>query len=933
MQGGTLALDTGGSHSGSFTLASGATLRLGGTQDFNAGATIGGEGNLFVHDGILTDAGAVNLTGSAVFPSGTATFNGPFTGGASLIVNGGTVNFNGTTAFASSATLNISSGIANLGSANITFASATISGGTLTGSGNVTIAGILNWSGGTMSGSGRTVIAASTGTLNLSGNAGLGRVLENDGTATWTSSGSLFWVGGTLNNNGTFTVNLGSSTTSCGNGSGANAFNNAGTFIKEGGGTLYFTSCGSGVSFNNSGSVDVQGGTLEFDTAASSVGQLLSDHFSTLVFNGSAQFPGSNILAVQQGSGLTLTGNLTGSASNSLGYNALGNIIFNGSGTAEAPQLLEAMSQDVGTNLAGFVNNFAYGKISLGNSTYIRLIDQSRNSPGTNAEALYVNALAVPSGTTFDLNGLHVYTRATQIAGNLVNGSITSVPDGGPVNLGSATPGKISVSGEQDEWTFSGHAGQNITVVLDTGSGNVLSPQLGYGEVRLLDPSTNILADASNSVASQTVVLEDIALPVDGMYRVQVRAPANQPNSMGNYLLTVWDVLEPVTPIALNQPRSASIKNPYGVNQWSFSAVANQQLRLHILNASYPGIVFDLLGPNGWVGFSDLISDSGFITLPSTGVYTLKARGTGTQYDIAYAFELDFVFDLITLQDKNSIIQIDPTTESGMFSWSVDETNQIFQHWFWLSAASNSDQASLDNFGMTSGVLNAPNVVTLNYPVPGLSVSIGFVLTGGTIGSQRSDLTENFMIQNITNIPVTLHFFEYADFDLADIADQDTVSFPGTKSAVQEGKGMMMTEAIQGPAPNYWEAGWYDITLTKLDGNTPLILADKFIPQAPGDQTYAYEWATNLNPGQSFVLNLKKSIQPVPVQLSITLTGGNVMISWPTNGAADFQLQSEAALSASNGWATITNLPVLMGGAYQVALPIAASTQFYRLRK
>ena len=77
------------------------------------------------------------------------------------------------------------------------------------------------------------------------------------------------------------------------------------------------------------------------------------------------------------------------------------------------------MSEDLGNVAAGFVNNFAYGTLELGNGTYVQLVDQAQNSPGTKPEALYVENLIVPAGCTLDLNGLSVYARAFQVNGTV----------------------------------------------------------------------------------------------------------------------------------------------------------------------------------------------------------------------------------------------------------------------------------------------------------------------------------------------------------------------------------------------------------------------------------------------------------------------------------------------------------------------------------
>ena len=43
------------------------------------------------------------------------------------------------------------------------------------------------------------------------------------------------------------------------------------------------------------------------------------------------------------------------------------------------------------------------------------------------------------------------------------------------------------------------------------------------------------------------------------------------------------------------------------------------------MNVSQPGIQFKLTGPDGWIGFSNLTSDSALINLPTSGGYTLSA--------------------------------------------------------------------------------------------------------------------------------------------------------------------------------------------------------------------------------------------------------------------------------------------------------------------
>ncbi|HUJ80425.1 MAG TPA: hypothetical protein VLW83_01005, partial [Candidatus Acidoferrales bacterium] len=68
--------------------------------------------------------------------------------------------------------------------------------------------------------------------------------------------------------------------------------------------------------------------------------------------------------------------------------------------------------------------------------------------------------LIVPSGSTLDLNGLHLYYRTASIQGTITAGSATPLTGGGLVALNTANPGNIQVPGEVDDWSFFGRGGE-----------------------------------------------------------------------------------------------------------------------------------------------------------------------------------------------------------------------------------------------------------------------------------------------------------------------------------------------------------------------------------------------------------------------------------------------------------------------------------------
>ncbi len=367
--------------------------------------------------------------------------------GGALTVSGGTITFSNSVmdtnplnltslSISGSGMVNFSSGVA------IDTGTLKESGGTLTGTDTITVSGLTTWTGGTMSGTGKTDVA-STGTLALSGSGSdtLERTLENDGAGTWTGSVKVLMNGGTFTNDGTVTANSTQALQAVSNG-GVSLFVNNGTFTRQGSGTTTI-----GVPLNNTGTVNVVSGTLSCTGSATT----LND-------------PGT--IESQTGTTLSFTGNLLGATRNANSFNSVGTVLLNGSGTSASPQQFEVMSQDSGVVAAGFTSNFAYGTLVIGSNNYVQLVDLSKNTNSGNPEALYVNVLVVPLGSTLDLNGLHLYANVVSNAGTISGGSVSLFLPTSSVNpLPAFSPGTFSVSWSgQDDALASGIASYTIFV-------------------------------------------------------------------------------------------------------------------------------------------------------------------------------------------------------------------------------------------------------------------------------------------------------------------------------------------------------------------------------------------------------------------------------------------------------------------------------------
>ena len=252
----------------------------------NAGATsISGTLN-------VTEAGVFNgLDTLSVSSGANLTCSGAMTAQAPII--------NGTLNVASPGVFNAANGL-------------NISSGTLSGSGHIDVTGLTTVSG--------TVTLAGSGILNALGGLHLDlynsnfalnlrdtRTVNLYGNSTWNEGDVYTYNSPVINNHGTFTATLDRRMYCVDNGS--PVFNNLGTFSKTGGAGI---SDVYNVPFNNSGTVNVQSGTLSLLGGGTHSGQFNVDGGKTLSLSGNHTFnPGASMSgagALEQQTGTTQYG-------------------------------------------------------------------------------------------------------------------------------------------------------------------------------------------------------------------------------------------------------------------------------------------------------------------------------------------------------------------------------------------------------------------------------------------------------------------------------------------------------------------------------------------------------------------------------------------------------------------------------------------------
>ncbi len=243
------------------------TLRLetgSGTTTFQAAgngakAILNNTGTVDVEGGTLnlSDGGSNSATGTfAVASAGLVQFSG------------GTFTLDGGSTFTGNGYSQVTNGTVDI-AGNVTAATFELSGGTVSGSGTLTVDSAMSWTGGTESG---TLDIGSAGTLTFS-NGGSWKylsdlTLNNAGTIIWNNGPLALQDSSTINNESgaLFDIQVGNNIqTQDGSDTSVSAFDNAGTLrLETGSGTTTFQAAGNGAKaiLNNTGTVDVEGGTL-----------------------------------------------------------------------------------------------------------------------------------------------------------------------------------------------------------------------------------------------------------------------------------------------------------------------------------------------------------------------------------------------------------------------------------------------------------------------------------------------------------------------------------------------------------------------------------------------------------------------------------------------------------------------------------------------
>ena len=494
---------------GTLTLSSGATLTIGGSNNFPANFavnSISSSANV-LYNGASTQTISPQIYGNLTLSNGTTnakSLSGSTTVAGTLVISSGATlnassaaltvqgNFNNSGTFtASTSTVQLTGTSKSLSGAT-TFNNLSISG-SYTATGNISVGGSLSNSG--------TFSTGST-TLTLSGNVTNSGTITNSGTVTFPGTGtqsislnSGFTSSGTVNFNGSVAPALADASApsfqnvTINNSAGiapSLGYTIGGTFTVAGGGIFSggnFSHTFNG-TFTNSGSV-TSSGTLLFSPASSTTITLPGTSFSS---TGIVQFGGTGAITLSSGS--PTINNLVISNSNGSGITLVSNWTVNGDLTIQSGSILNA-----GTGLSHtFAGNFTSNGTFNGSTSTITFNNATNKNISASGTAAFYHVVISASDSITVVSNI-------SIQGNLTNNG-TMVTDGVIISFTGSSNGTISTSGSAfpiDQLTV---AKSLASVTLGVNVSNLSDLTISSGT---LDQSTFSIAENSTDGGSITI--------------------------------------------------------------------------------------------------------------------------------------------------------------------------------------------------------------------------------------------------------------------------------------------------------------------------------------------------------------------------------------------------------------------------------------------
>jgi hypothetical protein len=242
-----------------------------------------------------------------------------------------------------------------------------------------------------------------------------------------------------------------------------------------------------------------------------------------------------------------------------------------------------------------------------------------------------------------------------------------------------------------------------------------------------------------------------------------------------------------------------------------------------------------------------------------------------------------------TLNNGNSVLQINASSLAGMTSYTVDGVSQAAQQWFYYRIGNSGSEKPIETISLGTPSFANPSdarSLDLTYSNSLYSARVVYQLTGGSAGSGQSSLNETVTFLNkSTTSTLDLRFFDYSDFDLNGVPGGQSLQFTTTSiptlrtnSFTQTlGVSTLTSRLISGADTlSHVQAALFPTILTSLNDGNPTTLNDA-MSSGPGDVTGAFEWevtlAANGTLSISKLISMQGLVVPEPSALALLTLG------------------------------------------------------------
>ena len=238
------------------------------------------------------------------------------------------------------------------------------------------------------------------------------------------------------------------------------------------------------------------------------------------------------------------------------------------------------------------------------------------------------------------------------------------------------------------------------------------------------------------------------------------------------------------------------------------------------------------------------------------------------------------------LSNNNSVISFNFGSSQGMTNWVVDGNDQLNQQWIWFRIGSGSGQMDLSSISAPIVNFANPGQVNVLYSNSLYGAQISYTLTGNSVGSGKSALTEQINFFNYSSSStLDLHLYVYGDYTLGGAAYANSQNVKMTSSPVGTsvqtvfGAPGLTNKIVLVSAPSRVEAALYPTTYNELTGGSDATLNNATLA-GPGHSTWAFEWDSVLGTNSSLGnISITDTMQvPEPAAIGFGLMG--LFMAW-----------------------------------------------------